>query len=98
MAAEAYDHPEPVNIGAGQEITIRDLVETLIKIIGYKGKITWDATKPNGQPRRCLDVDRALEQFGFRARTDLLTGLEATVDWWQHAIMSASTPVAVGLR
>jgi len=82
LAAERYDWSDPVNLGAGREITIKELVETLRDLIGYRGDIVWDATKPNGQPRRCLEVERAAAAFGFRAKTEFTTGLSATVDWW----------------
>src|ERR1700682_662172 len=82
LAAERYDWSDPVNLGAGHEITIKELVEALRGLIGYRGDIVWDATKPNGQPRRCLEVERAAAVFGFRAKTEFTTGLSATVDWW----------------
>jgi GDP-L-fucose synthase len=82
LAAERYDWSDPINLGAGREITIRELVETLRGLIGYRGDIVWDATKPNGQPRRCLEVERAAAAFGFRAKTEFTTGLSATVAWW----------------
>ena len=82
LAAERYDWSDPVNLGAGHEITIKELVEALRGLIGYRGDIVWDATKPNGQPRRCLEVERAAAAFGFRAKTEFMTGLSATVNWW----------------
>ena len=82
LATERYEGSEPVNIGAGREITIKSLVTVLCDLIGYEGQIKWDTTKPNGQPRRCLDVGRAAKEFGFRSRTDFETGLRRTVDWW----------------
>jgi GDP-L-fucose synthase len=97
LAAEHYNGSEPVNLGAGREITIRDLVETLKDIIGYAGDIAWDTSKPNGQPRRCLNVDRADNAFGFRAQTNFLTGLRATVEWWEsEGRFTELQPVAVG--
>src|ERR1700737_1939561 len=75
LATERYEGSEPVNIGAGREITIKDLVTTISDLIGFKGQIHWDTTKPNGQPRRSLDVSRAESAFGFKARTDFETGL-----------------------
>jgi GDP-L-fucose synthase len=83
LAAEKYDDSEPVNLGIGREITIKQLVDTLKDLIGYEGHIKWDATKPNGQPRRCLDVERAARAFGFRAQTEFVAGLQATVEWWE---------------
>jgi GDP-L-fucose synthase len=85
LAAERYDGAEPVNIGSGMEITVKELVSVLTKLIGYEGAIRWDTSKPNGQPRRYLDVTRAQREFGFRASTDFLTGLRQTVQWWETA-------------
>jgi GDP-L-fucose synthase len=82
-ATRLYDRPEPVNIGAGFEISIRDLALLVAELMGFEGEIRWDRTKPNGQPRRCLDVSRAKEAFGFQARTDFRSGLEKTVRWFQ---------------
>jgi GDP-L-fucose synthase len=83
LAAERYNDPAPVNIGTGQEITIRELAE-LIKIeAGFEGEIVWDTSKPNGQPRRCLEVSRAKNAFGFAASTTLQEGLRSTVAWFQ---------------
>lgn len=84
-ATERYDGPEPVNIGAGEEITIRDLVELIAKLTGYDGDIDWDTSRPDGQPRRMLDTTRALERFGFKAQVPLEEGLRDTITWWtQH--------------
>jgi GDP-L-fucose synthase len=93
LATERYEGTEPVNIGAGREITIKDLVHTISDLIGFKGQIRWDTTKPNGQPRRALDVSRAESAFGFKARTDFETGLRRTIDWW-IAQPTAMDPVA----
>ena len=82
LAMQRYDKPAPVNIGAGFEISIRDLVEQVAMLTGFKGRIVWDASKPDGQPRRSLDVSRAATEFGFRARTPFATGLERTVNWY----------------
>ena len=82
LAAERYDGPEPVNVGAGFEISIRDLAEKIRDLTGYTGRIVWDTTKPDGQPRRCLDTTRAAELFGFRAEMDFEEGLRRTVTWW----------------
>ena len=82
LAAERYDGIEPVNVGTGQEIAIRDLATLVAEVTGFEGQIVWDTSKPNGQPRRQLDVSRAEEQFGFRARTPLREGLERTVAWY----------------
>jgi GDP-L-fucose synthase len=82
MAAEHYDSSEPVNIGSGFEISIRELAETIVRLTGFEGNLVWDLTKPNGQPRRILDNSRALEQFGFSARTVFDEGLRRTVEWY----------------
>jgi GDP-L-fucose synthase len=82
-ATRLYDRPEPVNIGAGFEISIRDLATLVAELMGFEGEIRWDRTKPNGQPRRCLDVSRAREAFGFQAKTDFRAGLEKTVRWFR---------------
>ncbi|HEY5118681.1 MAG TPA: GDP-L-fucose synthase, partial [Anaerolineales bacterium] len=82
MATERYDGDQPVNLGSGQEISIRDLVGTMARLLDYKGKIVWDTTKPNGQPRRLLDVSRAREKFGFGAEVKLEEGLRRTIEWY----------------
>ena len=79
-ATERYGKPEPVNLGSGREISIRDLAERIAALTGFHGRIVWDASKPNGQPRRCLDVTRAAREFGFRARMDFDEGLRYTID------------------
>jgi GDP-L-fucose synthase len=93
LAAERYDDAEPVNVGTGVEVTIRELAEMIADITGYGGEIEWDTSKPNGQPRRRLDVSRAEQLFGFRARTSLREGLQRTVDWYREAapILAAQT-------
>ena len=83
LATEGYDDPEPVNIGAGFEITIRELVLLIKELTGYKGEIRWDTTKPDGQPRRRLDVSRARERFGFEAQTSFREGLRDTIRWYE---------------
>ena len=82
-ATELYDQADPVNIGSGQEITIRELVELVCDVCRFQGKIRWDSTKPDGQPRRCLDTSRAAAEFGFRASTSLVDGLRETVAWYE---------------
>jgi GDP-L-fucose synthase len=82
-AAERYDAPEPVNIGAGFEITIRDLARLIGDLIGFRGELVFDATKPDGQPRRSLDVSRARAAFGFTASTDFREGLTRTIEWYK---------------
>jgi GDP-L-fucose synthase len=81
LAAEKYNDPDPVNLGSGQEVSIADLVNTIARLTGFTGRIEWDTTKPNGQPRRCLEVTRAKERFGFVAKTGLETGLKETIAW-----------------
>jgi len=82
LAAERYDGPLPVNLGSGQEISIRDLAAMIVAETGFTGRVVWDTTKPNGQPRRCLDVSRARELFGFEARIPLREGIAKTVAWF----------------
>lgn len=86
LATERYDGADPVNTGAGFEISIKKLVELIASLTGFQGRITWDTTKPNGQPRRCLDTTRAEELFGFRAKTDFREGLLRTVKWHRNQI------------
>ena len=85
MAAEAYNKPEPVNLGSGQEITIRALAGLIRELCGFHGEIDWDSKQPDGQPRRCLDTQCAWEEFGFRASIDLRSGLRETIEWYQGA-------------
>ncbi len=82
-AAERWDGPEPVNLGTGDEISIRDLAELVAEVTGFEGRITWDTSMPNGQPRRALDASRARELFGWEARTPVREGLEQTVAWYR---------------
>lgn len=82
-ASESYDDSEPVNIGSGKEITIRDLATLIAELCGFTGAIRWDSSQPDGQPRRCLDTSRALKGFGFSARTNLRDGLIRTIDWYR---------------
>jgi len=84
LATEHYNGSEPVNIGAGFEITIKDLVEKIVELTGFTGEIRWDSSKPDGQPRRKLDVSRAKEYFGFEAKTSFDEGLKATIDWYRE--------------
>jgi len=84
-ATRLYDGPEPVNIGAGFEISIKALSELIAELMEFEGEIRWDVTKPNGQPRRCLNVDRAREAFGFQAKTDFRSGLEKTIRWFRES-------------
>jgi len=85
LAAEKYDGSEPVNIGAGFEISIRDLTALIAKLCGFVGDISWDASKPDGQPRRMLDTSKAYEEFGFKAKTPLEIGLQDTIDWYRKS-------------
>ncbi|MBI1822842.1 MAG: GDP-L-fucose synthase [Nitrospirae bacterium] len=82
LATERYDKADPVNLGAGFEISIKDLAELIAKLSGFTGKIVWDATKPDGQPRRCLDTTRAFKEFGFKASTPFEEGLKKTIAWY----------------
>ncbi|MBI3601386.1 MAG: GDP-L-fucose synthase [Candidatus Omnitrophica bacterium] len=82
LAAEKYNSPEPVNLGAGFEISIKDLVGLIVKLTGFKGEVVWDKTKPDGQPRRCLDTSRAQKEFGFKAKTRFEQGLKKTIAWY----------------
>jgi GDP-L-fucose synthase len=82
LATEHFNGPEPVNIGVGFEITIKELAEKIAALTGFSGEIRWDSSKPNGQPRRCLDTSRAKKQFGFEAKTPFDEGLEAAIGWY----------------
>ena len=82
MATELYNKSEAVNIGAGFEITIKKLVEKIARLTGFQGRVRWDSSKPDGQPRRRLDVSRAREEFGFEAKIDFNEGLKETVEWY----------------
>jgi GDP-L-fucose synthase len=84
LASEKYNSPEPVNLGSGNEISIKDLTETIARLTGFKGKLVWDTSKPNGQPRRGLDVRRAEALFGFRARIAFEEGLRRTIEWYEE--------------
>jgi GDP-L-fucose synthase len=83
LATEHYNGAQPVNLGAGREIRIKDLAEKIAQLTGFTGAIRWDPSKPDGQPRRCLDVSKAREYFGFEARISFDEGLKATVDWYR---------------
>jgi GDP-L-fucose synthase len=89
LAAERYDGAEPVNVGAGQEISIRELVTLIARLTGFTGRIVWDASKPDGQPRRMLDTSRAATSFGFVAKTPFEEGLRKTVEWYRRRRASA---------
>jgi GDP-L-fucose synthase len=85
LATEHYDGSEPVNLGAGFEISIKDLAETIARLTGFSGKLAWNTSQPDGQPRRCLDTARAERFFGFRARTPFEEGLRRTIDWYRSS-------------
>ena len=89
LAAERYDGAEPVNLGAGREISIKDLVQTIVEATGFKGSVVWDTSRPNGQPRRCVDASRAERLFGFRALTPFDVGLRRTVEWYRTVSQEA---------
>jgi GDP-L-fucose synthase len=91
LATERYNRSEPVNIGAGFEISIRDLVGLIVELTGFRGRVVWDATKPDGQPRRMLDTSKAFREFGFRAGTDFREGLGKTIDWYRGTGTSTGT-------
>jgi nucleoside-diphosphate-sugar epimerase len=90
LAAERYDDAQPVNIGSGMEISIRELVEKIAKFTGFDGRVEWDISQPNGQPRRCLDTSRAKQLFGFQASTGFEEGLRRTIDWYEAGRRSPS--------
>lgn len=96
LAAAYYDKPEPVNIGSGVEISIKTLAETTAELVGFKGEIRWDTSKPNGQPRRNVDITRAEREFGFRARTNFRDGLRETIDWYRAQL--TTRPAAEALE
>jgi GDP-L-fucose synthase len=89
LAAERYDKPEPVNLGSGMEISIKELVTLVARLMDYRGEIRWDATKPDGQPRRMLDTSRAEREFGFKAKTVFEDGLRCTIDWYREHVEDA---------
>lgn len=86
MATQFYSESDPVNLGTNSEVKIRELVETICELMGFEGEIVWETDKPNGQPRRCLDTQRAKEKFGFAAEVEFKVGLKSTIDWYRkHA-------------
>ena len=87
LATEKYNKPEPVNLGSGFEISIKELVELIAEIAGFKGVIRWDTSKPDGQPKRCLDVSKAKKEFGFEAKVDFREGLEKTIEWYRKNLL-----------
>jgi GDP-L-fucose synthase len=93
LATERYNESEPVNIGTGREISIKDLIKVIAQLTEYRGRIVWDTTKPNGQPRRCLDTERARKLFGFSAKRDFREGLRQTIEWYVAARSEATCQV-----
>src|SRR5260221_459760 len=89
LAAERYNKPDPVNVGSSEEISIKDLTELIVELTGYQGKVDWDGSKPDGQPRRKLNVDRAQKEFGFKSTTPFRVGLAETIRWYQ-GVMAGS--------
>jgi GDP-L-fucose synthase len=96
LAAEKYEQSDPVNIGTGKEISIKSLAELIAELTGFRGNIVWDKSKPNGQPRRCLDVSRAKDLFGFVAKTSFRSGLEKTIEWYMRNQGAASREQGAG--
>jgi GDP-L-fucose synthase len=82
LAAEKYNKPDPVNLGAGFEISIKELADLIVKLTGFKGRIFWDPSNPDGQPKRMLDTSIAEREFGFKAKTNFEEGLKKTIDWY----------------
>ena len=95
LAAEKYSKPGLVNLGSGQEISIRDLVELIRSLVGFDGRMCWDATKPDGQPRRCLDWSRALAEFGWKAQTSFRDGLQKTIQWFVDSKFAVSSHAGI---
>lgn len=89
LATERYEKSDPVNLGAGFEISIKDLVTLIAKLTGFEGEIIWDSTKPDGQPRRCLDTTRAEKEFGFKAKTSFEEGLKKTIEWYRETLQAS---------
>src|SRR5262249_17464294 len=83
LAMEKYDSPDPINLGSGREISIKDLTNLVARLCNFEGRIVWDPSKPDGQPRRCLDVSRARERLGFVGGTTLEDGLKKTIEWYE---------------
>ena len=92
LAAKFYDKPEPVNIGAGFETSIEDLIKIICRLLNYKGEVHWNKSKPDGQPRRCLDITKAEKEFGFKAETKFDNGLKETINWYQSSFANLTQP------
>jgi GDP-L-fucose synthase len=88
LAAERYDRPDPVNLGSGSEVTVRNLVHLICEMAGFRGEVVWDSSQPDGQPRRCLDVTRAESEFSFKAKINLREGLARTIAWFEESSKS----------
>jgi GDP-L-fucose synthase len=95
LATERYDGADPVNLGSGREMSMRELIATVADLVGFRGRITWNASMPNGQSRRCLDVSRAEASFGFRATTDFREGLARTIAWYRRSLTNNSASRAI---
>jgi GDP-L-fucose synthase len=87
LAAEKYNKAEPVNLGTGREITIKELVTLIARLTQFDGQIVWETSKPDGQPRRCLDTSRAKREFGFEAKTSFASGMQKTIDWYRQSML-----------
>ena len=98
LATEKYNKPDPVNLGVGKEITIKKLVDLIAELAEYKGKIVWDTSKPDGQPRRCLETSRAKKEFGFEAKTDLTEGIKRTIKWYTAHYKVQPTKISLRVR
>jgi len=85
-AVKKYNKPDPVNLGSGFEISIKDLVKLIVKLTGFKGKVIWDKSKPDGQPKRRLDISKARREFGFKAKVNFEKGLKQTIEWYKKDI------------
>jgi len=96
-AAKLYDGPDPVNLGASSEISIKDLTKLIARLTGFEGELAWDPSRPDGQPRRCLDTTCARERFGFEASTSLEDGLRTTIEWWREHGQDASAGAGRGV-
>jgi len=97
LATERYNSSEPINLGSSYEISIMELVTLIAKLTGFAGELVWDTSKPNGQPRRKLDVQRAKAAFGFASHTTFETGLRETIEWYEHANVAAQSDAQTSL-
>ena len=98
LATEKYDGFEPVNIGSGEEITIKNLVKMMTKIIGFEGQIKWDKTKPDGQPKRKLNTSRAKKEFGFTAKTSFKIGLREEIEWYKRKYLKSKEHTSLNIN